>query len=349
MSFLQYIRLFRICIRRKDAFSIRLVYGVIRENLKCSGIIIGFSVLIGLVVCFSLSKEYRSSVQISLEESSSPVNTGSTKVMDFFISFNNKDAVKVESYSDLVLNQTAINVIAQFRLPITSNDNKTEEKSLREIIEENTKKTWWSKIADAIISPLQDDADREVRFMSELQRRILVSSGKSKNILVVETLMQDPLTSASLCDSVVRFLNSQLVSLNKQKLYDKQLFLQAQVEALKQNYYQALESASKYMDTHQGRLFMRDSIVGENLSREAEISFDAYLKMYQEFILAKFAYDHPQDRFFTIIPAHVAVRPTWPKKVAIIFIFAFLGMMLVIISATIKAGYHSINIDEVIK
>ncbi len=269
--------------------------------------------------------------------------------MDLFITSNNKDAVHVESYPDLVLNQAAIEVIAQFKLPITSNGNKVEEKSLREIIEKNTTNPWWSKIADVIISPLRDEADCEARLISELQRRILVSSGKSKSILVIETLMQDPLTSAVLCDSVVCFLNNQLVQFNKQKLSDKQLFLQAQVEGLKHDYYQTLENAAKYMDTHQGRLLMRDSIVGECLSREAEIRFDAYLKVYKEFILSKFAHDHPQDRFFTIIPAHVAVRPTWPKKVAIIFIFGFLSMMLVVISATIKAGCHSINIDEVIK
>jgi hypothetical protein len=349
MSVLQYIRLFGNCIRRGDAISVISIYKAIHDNFKWSGIIIGISVFIGLVVCFSLPKEYRSSVQISLEESSSPVNTGSKKVMDLFITSNNKDAVNVESYPDLVLNQAAIEVIAQFKLPITSNGNKVEEKSLREIIEKNTTNPWWSKIADVIISPLRDDADCEARFISELQRRILVSSGKSKNILVVETLMQDPLTSAVLCDSVVCFLNNQLVQFNKQKLSDKQLFLQTQVEGLKHDYYQTLENAAKYMDTHQGRLLMRDSIVGECLSREAEIRFDAYLKVYKEFILSKFAHDHPQDRFFTIIPAHVAVRSTWPKKVAIIFIFGFLSMMLVVISATIKAGCHSINIDEVIK
>ena len=82
MSVLQYIRLFGNCIRRGDAISVISIYKAIHDNFKWSGIIIGISVFIGLVVCFSLPKEYRSSVQISLEESSSPVNTGSKKVMD---------------------------------------------------------------------------------------------------------------------------------------------------------------------------------------------------------------------------------------------------------------------------
>lgn len=342
--FIYNTRQLEIAIRKGITISYKSIYIIIRENIIRSICVIGVALLIGLVICFSLPKEYRSSIQISLEESSSPVNTGSSLNFDFLNS-TYKDAVRVEAYPDLILNTSAIETISEFVLPLSNEDITVKEKTLRDIINKNTVRPWWRRIGDFMVSPFCSNDDKEEYLINEISRRILVSSGKSKNILIVETIMQDPLTAAILCDSIVNFLNYKLEEYNKQNLYVKLSFLQDQFENKKSSYYEAKYAAAKFMDNHKGKVIEQERVIGEYLSREAKIKFDAYLNSYKELIIAKFAYAQPQNRFFVLIPAHVAVKPMWPKKMAIIFIFGAQAILLVIISATIKVVLQEIKRD----
>lgn len=198
----------------------------------------GYAALIGLVVAFSIPREYSTSVTLA-PESTGKTSGGSMGALAAMAGINmgssvGEDALYPDLYPDIVSSTPFLTELFDVKV---KDDKEKVDTTLYVYLDEHQRAPWWGAIISApfkvlgwTISLFKDDevegtgtldpfrlTKDEADIAEALSKRIAVSVDKKTGVTTLTVTMQDPLISASLTDTVMHRLQNYITEYRTNK------------------------------------------------------------------------------------------------------------------------------------
>lgn len=305
--------------------------------------------VLGLVVAFSIPREYTTSVKLAPEASGGSKLSGGLASMAAMIGIgggaaqSGADAVNPMLYPDVVSSVPFL--VGLFDIPVEDIDGE-KKTTVRKYIEEDTKSPWWSavmglpfKLIGAITEGgkeeekgnKQTDTFRltrdEDKIVQALSHCITASVDTKTAVITITVTMQDPMVSAILADSVVYKLQEYITDYRTNKARKDLEYAELLNSEAKDNYYKAQQKYADYQDRNQGLILHSAQTTLERLENEATLAFNLYNQTSQQVQLAKAKVQENTPVYATVTPASVPMKPSAPRKPMILIGFVFLAFV----------------------
>lgn len=303
--------------------------------------------VLGVVVAFSIPKEYDTSVKLVPEVVGNQKLSGSLGAMAAMVGIGGSgqsgtDAVNPQLYPDVV--ESTPFLVGLFNVPVEDIDGE-HKTTVRQYIEDDIRSPWWSavlglpfKLIGAIRGgDKEEDAGKqtdsfqltpgEFKVVQALSKRISATVDTKTSVITISVSMQDPMVSATLADTVVYRLQEYITDYRTNKARKDLEYAELLNEEAKANYYKAQQKYADYQDRNQGLILYSAQTTKERLENEATLAFNLYNQTAQQVQMAKAKVQENTPVYTTIAPASVPVRPASPKKPMILIGFVFLAFV----------------------
>ena len=140
-------------------------------------------------------------------------------------------------------------------------------------------------------------------------------------------MMQDPLVSATLADTVVSRLQNYITDYRTNKARKDLEYAELLNEEAKDNYYKAQQKYADYLDRNNGLILHSAQTTRERLQNEATLAFNLYNQTAQQVQVAKAKVQENTPVYATVTPATVPIKATSPRKPLILVGFVFLAFV----------------------
>lgn len=303
--------------------------------------------VVGLIVAFSIPREYTTAVKLAPEAGSGQKVGGSLGAMAAMVGIggaaqSGADAVSPTLYPDVVSSVPFL--VGLFNVPVEDIDG-TEKVTLREYVEEDLKAPWWSAVIGfpfKLLGMLKSSDDeengskqtdtfhltqKENSIVTALQQRISASVDTKTSVITISVMMQDPLVSATLADTVVNRLQDYITSYRTNKARKDLEYAELLNKEAQDNYYKAQQKYADYLDRNNGLILHSAQTTRERLQNEATLAFNLYNQTAQQVQVAKAKVQENTPVYATVTPATVPIKPTSPRKPLILVGFVFLAFV----------------------
>ena len=304
--------------------------------------------VVGLVVAFSIPREYSTSVKLAPELGNGQKMSGSLGAMAAMVgiggaSQGGADAVNPTLYPDVVSSVPFL--VGLFDVPVEDIDGE-HKVSVKEYVEEDLRAPWWSAVMGApfkLLGMLRGSDEEEVDpnkptdtfqltrqendVVMALQKRISASVDTKTSVITISVMMQDPLISATLADTVVNRLQEYITDYRTNKARKDLEYAELLNKEAQDNYYKAQQKYADYLDRNNGLILHSAQTTRERLQNEATLAFNLYNQTAQQVQVAKAKVQENTPVYATVSPATVPIKPTSPRKPLILVGFVFLAFV----------------------
>lgn len=309
----------------------------------------GLAVLVGLVVGFSIPKEYEASVTLAPERTGGKSVSGGLSALAGMAGINlgsssSSDALSPELYPDIV--KSVPFSIEMFDVKVKDKDGDLDT-TLYEYLKEHQKQPWWGYITAAPFQALgwviktvkgEKEEKKENRsvdsfrltqeqsgIIGALGKRISVSVDKKTSVIKITTTMQDPLIAATVTNEVMKKLQEYITTYRTNKARKDLEFTQKLYEENMETYHKAQQEYAAYMDRNQNVSLRSAQTQQERLRNEMELAFNVYNQTAQQLQVAKAKVQEDTPVFTVVEAATVPLRASKPSKAMILIGFVFLA------------------------
>ncbi|WP_294592860.1 Wzz/FepE/Etk N-terminal domain-containing protein [uncultured Bacteroides sp.] len=308
--------------------------------LKCCG----WAVLVGLVIAFSIPKEYTATATIAPEMSDGKSGGGLSSLAAIAgINLNSStgvDAIYPDLYPDIVSSTPFI--IGLFDVRVKDLDEKIDT-TLYCYLDEYQRAPWWSMIisapfkflgwtvslfkdeeeGDAKLDPFHLTKD-EAEIAKNLSERISVSVDKKTGLTILSVTMQDARISACLTDTVMRRLQNYITEYRTNKARQDFEFQKALFERKKKEYELAQENSAKFADTNKNIILQSYRSEQIRLENEMNLAYQVYASVAQQLQMAEAKVQEITPVYTVVEPATIPIKASKPNKVMMLLGVVFL-------------------------
>lgn len=303
--------------------------------------------VVGLVVAFSIPKEYTTTVKLAPElQGSKPSSGGLSSLASMaginLNSMNTVDAVYPELYPDVVSSIPFATEL--FDVPVTDLEGELQT-TVYGYLFEHTRSPWWSavlglpgKIIGWTLSLFKDDEESgegqtdpfqltkdEMIVVKNLNERISCSVDPKSYVVTLSVTMQDPLISATLTDTVMTNLQRYITDYRTNKSRNDLAYTQKLFDEARADYYRAQQAYARYMDQNQNVVLRSVRTEQERLQNEMNLAYNVYSQTAQQLQMAKAKVQENTPVYAVIQPATVPLKASKPSKIIILIGFTFLA------------------------
>lgn len=303
--------------------------------------------VLGLIVAFSIPKEYTTSVKLAPELNDNKNASGGlgalASMAGLSTAASGSDAVYPMLYPDVVSSVPFLTSL--FDVEVQTGEKEPREMTVAQYIEEDTSSPWWSVITGApfkLLALLTSDDEpedpghklntfhltkSENKLVKALEERITATVDTKTSVVTVDVTMQDPVVSAILADTVVERLKEFVTDYRTSKARHDLEYAEMLNEEARQKYYVAQQKYANYLDRNQGIVFRSAQIERERLENETALAFNVYNTTSQQVQRAQAKVQEALPVYAVITPATVPEKPSKPRKVLILIGFTFLAFV----------------------
>ena len=302
-------------------------------------------VIAGLVIAFSIPREYTTTVKLAPEITGNKPSGGLSALASMAgISTggaSGADAVYPQLYPDVVNSVPFITSL--FDVTVEEKEKGTPM-VVKQYLEEETSAPWWGvilglpgKILGLMRSKEEVASDHkldnfrltvdESKLVDALRERVSASVDQKTNVVTINVMMQDPLVSAILADTVVNRLQEYVTNYRTDKARQDLAYAEKLNGEAQQEYYNAQQRYADYIDRNQGLATRSAQITRDRLENEAALAFNLYNQTAQQVQAAKAKVQETTPVYAIVTPPTMPMRPTSPRKGLIIGGFVFLGFV----------------------
>ncbi|MDL2256157.1 chain-length determining protein [Parabacteroides sp. OttesenSCG-928-G06] len=304
----------------------------------------GIAVAIGLIIAFSLPKEYTTNVMIVPEASAvsrSPGGLGGLAAIAG-INLNQRsgdDAIMPSLYPDVV--QSTPFLLELFQVEVADKE-KYFEGTLYKYMLQYQKTPWWTSALQApfkLVSSLlrKKDTPSEVidpfaltteqaGVKTNMQKRITVSIAQKSSTVTLSVKMQDPQIAAQVAEVVLKNLQKYITDYRTRKAKKDLEFTEKVFADARKNYLDALHTVARFEDRNRNIATAGYQTEIERLRNEMTIAFNVYNSLAQKLEQDKLKVQEQTPVYAVIEPPTVPVRPASPGKMMILIISFFVGL-----------------------
>ena len=299
-----------------------------------------WGILAGLIIAFSIPREYTTNVKLAPEIKSRTATNLSGGLsalasMAGISSLGNSgtDAFYPQLYPDIV--NSIPFLMSLVDVPVTDKENN--HFTVEEYITENTHGPWWGVIIGAPFKLIgyvrggNKDNDNEGndsimvhntfklstkddRLVGMLRKRINANVDQKTNVISISVEMQDPMVSAILADTVVSRLREYVTNYRTDKARKDLEYAQKLNNEAQQEYYDRQQRLADYIDRNQKLATQSAKIAQERLENEVSLAFNLYNETALQVQNAKSKVQETTPVYTELTPATVPLRPTSPRK-----------------------------------
>lgn len=308
-----------------------------------------FGALAGLIIAFSIPKEYTTSIKLAPESTDGKQGGGMSGLAAMAgISIGGgggSDAVYPTLYPDVV--SSVPFAVGLFDVPVTTNDKKPRTTTVREFLEEDTSSPWWGwimslpgKAIGGVMSIFKDKQEEsegavdpfkltqeELAIVTALNNRVTADVDTKTSVITLSATMQDPLVSAMLADTVAVRLKEYVTSYRTEKSRQDLAYAQKLYDEAKAEYYRVQKNYADYLDRNQGIVLKSGQTERDRLQNEVSLAFSLYNSTAQQLQAAKAKVQQTTPVYTVVQPATVPLRPSKPSKMLILVGCVFLAVV----------------------
>lgn len=327
--------------------------------------IVSIGFIIGLIISFSIPKEYVSTVILTPEAKSTKSGSMGSLAALAGINMNNvvgEDALASPELYPSIINSTPF-LKGLLDIEVTDSERNIDT-TLYNYIRNYQTAAWWTYILKApgllkgLFSSGKKGLDSENklnrRFISEQDQAILhslasrlnISSEKKTGVTTITVTMQSPEISAYIADTIISYLQSYIIDYRTQKARMDLVYTEELYEESKTNYYKTQAGLAEYIDANMNVVSAKFRTTQERLQNEAGLAYSVYNQMAQQLQMAKVKVQDTTPVFTVIQPAVQPLHPSKPSKKIILFsslCVSFLGVIIYILRRdifNILIGYN---------
>lgn len=305
--------------------------------------------IVGLIIGFSIPKEYSASVTLAPEISGGKSVSGGLSALAGIAGINlgsssSADALSPELYPNIVKSIPFSIDIMNIKV---KSENGDFESTLYKYLKENQKQAWWvyitsfpSKILSWIAGAVKgNEADNSSKntidpfwltpeqsgVINLLRERITVGVDKKTSIIRINVIMQDPLIAATVTNEVKEKLQSYITKYRTNKAKKDLEFTQKLYEENMENYHKTQQEYATYMDRNQNVSLRSAQTHQERLRNEMELAYNVYNQTAQQLQVAKAKLQQDTPVFTVVETATVPLRAYSPAKANIIIGFILIA------------------------
>ena len=310
----------------------------------------GCAVLVGLVVGFSIPKEYTANVTLAPEAAAGGRSvSGGLSALAGMAGINlgasqTADALSPELYPDIV--KSIPFSIEMFDIKVTDMKGKLNT-TVYEYLKEHQRQPWWGYITSAPFKALgwviktikgekEDTAttntvdpfkltNEQNGIIATLGERIKVEVDKKTSVIKISVTMQDPLIAATLTNEVMEKLQDYITEYRTNKARKDLEYTQKLYEESMQSYHEAQQEYAAYMDRNQNVSLRSAQTQQDRLRNEMELAFNVYNQTAQQLQVAKAKVQEDTPVYTVVEAASVPLSAAKPSKVMILIGFVFLA------------------------
>lgn len=306
---------------------------------------IGIAAIVGVVVAFSIPKEYSVTVRLA-PELSGERSRGGLGALASMAGLNANqgtgDALYPQLYPDVV---SSVPFLVDL-FDVEVKDSKDSTYTVREFLEEETKGPWWGTIfslpgtiiggvmsifkdeeegvGDGHVDPYRLTVDEEL-LVNALRGRLSVNVESKTMVITMTTQMQDPMVAAMLADTVTTRLRQYITDYRTSKARADMEYAAKLNEEAQADYYAAQQRYAEYVDRNQSLALRSAQTETERLQNEAQLAYSLYNQTAQRLQQAKAKVQETAPVYTEVMPVTVPLKPASPRKMLILIGFIFLG------------------------
>ena len=320
------------------------LWGERKFLFKCCGV----AIVVGLVVAFSIPKEYSTTVKLAPETSDPSKKMGNLGGLAAMAGINlnsssGADAISPDLYPDVVGSIPFL--LDLFPVQVT-NEKGDYSASLYDYMNEDQKSAWWSYVVQApfkLLGVVKDLFSKEesassgeltsfrltkeqADVINALQQRISASVDKKTSVITVSVQMQDPLISANITQIVLEKLQGYITNYRTQKVKQDLEFTEKVFSEARESYYKAQRAYAAFEDANKNIISASYRTEQERLKNEMTLTFNVYNTLAQKLEQDKLRVQEQTPVYTIIQPATVPLKAASPKKPLILIGFVFLAI-----------------------
>ncbi len=304
------------------------------------------SLVVGIIVAFSIPKEYTTTVILS-PEAGSTGTAGSVGALAAMAGFNLGGAAASDGQMspDLYPNiaESTPFILGLFNVEVKDAHSEIDT-TLYFYIKDELKSPWWYKImglpgsviglfsshsvstSSNVINPYALTPEQTSIF-GALKSRINITVDKKTGVISLVSTMQSPEISAGIADTLTSYLQSYIINYRTQKARKDLSFTEKLYTEAKKDYLEAQQKYARYLDENQNVILASYRVNQEKLQNEVALTYSVYNQMAQQLQLAKVKVQDTTPVYTIIQPAVVPLIPAKPNKKLIVIGFVFLAIM----------------------
>lgn len=331
---------------------------------KFIGFIALLGLVVGVVIAFSIPKEYTATVVLTPESSSSNTSLSSMGALAAMAGINlpqgSQDALSPDLYPNIAQSTPFVMGL----LNIEVNDEKENiHTNLYTYLKDEQKIPWWSSIfslpskllgsshkedqvleqnRDTVYTNVIDLSMGESSIIKALSGRMNVIADKKTGTITLSSTMQSPQIAAYIVDTLTSYLQTYIIDYRTHKARQDLLFTEKLYNESKNEYYKAQKNYATYSDENLDIISARYRTTKERLQNEMDLAYTVYNQMAQQLQVARVKVQDTTPVYTIIEPAVVPLFPNKPNKKLIVIGF-FFAAVLVGCSWVILKEYLFIN------
>ena len=307
----------------------------------------GIAAFIGLVVAFSIPKEYSTEVTLA-PETAGKSGGGSMGALAAMAGINiggssGEDALSPELYPDIVKSTPFL--LELFDVKVKDQKERIDT-TLYAYLDDYQRGPWWGAVISApfkvlgwTLSLFKDKEPEvknvkadpfkltrdEAKVADALSKRISVSVDKKTGVTTLAVTMQDPLISASLTDTVMHCLQNYITDYRTNKARHDLAFTEKLYKEAKAGYTDAQKKYATFVDANQNIILLSYRAEQERLQNEMNLAYSVYTQVSQQLQMSKAKVQEITPVYTVVQPASVPLRAAKPNKIMILIGFIFLA------------------------
>lgn len=312
----------------------------------------GIGALFGLIVAFSIPKEYVTEVKLSPEVSSDKNKLGNMGDLASMAGINlggtvGSEALSPELYPDIVSSVPFLLELVDVQVETIDSVLKL---SLYDYMKEHQRQAWWGYVMSAPFdllgwgvslfkkevddNNLSDNVDpfrltrKQESFINKMRKRVVVAVDKKSGVIKASVLMQDALVSARVMDVVLTKLQAYIADYRTRKAKHDLAFGEKLFGEAKDAYYKTQQTYARYVDENRNVISASYRTEEERLRNEMSLAYGVYNQMAQQLEMNKIKVQEVTPVFTVIEPARVAIKAAAPNKPMVLIGFVMLTFIL---------------------
>lgn len=296
----------------------------------------GIGLVAGLIVAFSLPKEYVSEVKLTPENGEKPRSgqLGNLAAMAGIQvgSSASGSAMSVDLYPDIVASAPFLLELAG----LTVTDRHGNETTCYDYLTKKQKEAWWravwkwpfhviARMKGGSAPAAQQDAPaspgrpfvltpEQESYLAVWRSRISVQTDKKNGTIQASVRMQDAYVAARLMETVVSRLQAYITDYRTKKAKQDLAFSEKLYKEAREAYYRAQTAYARYTDENNYTASVSSNVEKIRLRQEMDLAYDVFNQMARQRETAKIKVQEQTPVYTVIEPARVPLSPASPGK-----------------------------------
>lgn len=305
----------------------------------------GIGLVVGIIIAFSIPRQYTVSVTLAPEMGSDAKSNGLASMAASFLGAgsmsSSPDALNATLSSEIVSSTPFL--LELFDTRVKSLDGEVDTTLVAYLDEQRI--PWWSLIlgvpgkaigaikelisekADtiAVLNPFQLTKEENEK-VETLRKTIQAYIDKKTGITTLSVTLQDPKVTAMVADSVVTKLQQYIINYRIAKAQEDCAYLEQLYKERQQEYYDAQQRYARYVDANKSLVLQSVRTEQERLQNDMNLAYQVYSQVAQQLQVARAKIQEEKPVFAVVEPATVPLQASNSRMMVVIGI-VFLALV----------------------